>query len=108
MRKHLEGIGESAMERFLSLFEFRPSGCWEWQGYTNNHGYGQFRPTKGDRRFAHRFSYELFRAPIPTGLVIDHLCRNPRCVNPDHLEPVTERENMLRGYSASGNNARKT
>ena len=57
---------------------------------------------------AHRFSYELHVGPIPTGLTLDHLCRNTLCVNPAHLEPVTMRENILRGYSPSANGARAT
>jgi hypothetical protein len=57
---------------------------------------------------AHRFAYELFVDEIPDGLTLDHLCRNPRCVNPGHLEPVTQRENTLRGISPVAVNAAKT
>jgi hypothetical protein len=57
---------------------------------------GKWRP-----RLAHRIAYELFIGPIPNGLHIDHLCRNRGCVNPVHLEPVTQQENMLRGYAPS-------
>lgn len=56
----------------------------------------------GQRVYAHRFSYELHVGPIPEGLVIDHLCRNRLCVNPDHLEPVTSQENVRRGHEALG------
>jgi hypothetical protein len=71
------------------------SGCWEYQGYLDRHGYGR---TCG--LLAHRLSYGLFVGPIPAGLTIDHLCRNPRCVNPEHLEAVTQGENVRRGSAA--------
>ena len=67
------------------------SGCWLWTGPLNNKGYGR----SGDG-YAHRRSYEIFTGPIPEGLEIDHLCRNRRCVNPEHLEAVTHVENLRR------------
>lgn len=74
----------------------KTDGCWLWIAAADNHGYGKFG-VAGKLMLAHRFSYELQRGTIPEGLTLDHLCRNPRCVNPDHLEPVTQRENTLRG-----------
>lgn len=71
------------------------SGCWLWTAARQN-GYGVIK-VKGRFRGAHRVSYEMHRGPIPDGLVIDHLCRTPHCVNPDHLEPVTIGENIRRG-----------
>lgn len=74
------------------------SGCWLWTGYLTEKGYGRFNPQwKTSPLHAHRVSYELNKGPIPPGLVIDHLCRNPCCVNPDHLESVTQGENVRRG-----------
>ncbi len=72
------------------------SGCWLWKGTIGNDGYGQFwlKPKKWR---AHRIAYETLVSPVPADLVIDHLCRNRVCVNPAHLEPVTVRENLLRG-----------
>lgn len=74
------------------------SGCWLWEGACNPYGYGVVS-VKGRRLMAHRVIYELMRGPIPEGLQTDHLCRVRCCVNPDHLEAVTSRENTLRGMS---------
>lgn len=71
-------------------------GCWEWTACVSASGYSRFN-IDGRSLYGHRFVYEVTRGAIPTGMVIDHLCRNTRCVNPDHLEVVTPRENVQRG-----------
>lgn len=73
--------------------------CWLWTGAPNTFGYGDLRLTTGLVR-AHRFSYEMLVGPIPDGLHIDHLCRVRACVNPAHLEPVTQAENNERARLA--------
>jgi hypothetical protein len=93
----------------MERVEVTSTGCWEFTGATNGKGYGRIWTRRsGDKEYAHRVSYELTYGPIGTGLEIDHLCRNRRCVNPQHLEAVTRRVNQHRGYSVSGMNARKT
>jgi hypothetical protein len=91
--------------------EYRPDlgPCWLWTGAgsTGRDGYGRYK--LGDHLLqAHRIAYQWLVGPIPEGLTLDHLCRRPSCVRPDHLEPVTNRENILRGTSNSARNARKT
>lgn len=73
------------------------TGCWLWEGGISFKGYGAVYVPGVGTRPAHRASYEAFVGPIPEGLHIDHLCRVRCCVNPAHLEPVTPRENVLRG-----------
>lgn len=75
------------------------TGCWLWTASVRRRGYGRFG-SKGDQRAAHRVAYEALVGPIPEGLQIDHLCRVTRCVNPEHLEPVTQRENVRRGHNS--------
>jgi len=91
------------------LPEHRPDlgPCWIWTGCTNSKGYAHMC-VEGSKRYVHRLVYQLVVGTIPPGLTIDHLCRNRRCVNPSHLEPVTGRENTLRGESRSAQHARKT
>ncbi len=81
--------------------------CWEWLCPPNDNGYGYFWH-EDKKRLVHRFSYGLFVAEIPDELVIDHLCRNRICCRPDHLEPVTDRVNILRGEGLAARNALAT
>jgi hypothetical protein len=85
----------------------RGPDCWEWVGSRDKAGYGQIARKRRLYR-AHRFVYEQHKGPIPNGLDLDHLCRNRGCVNPAHLEPVTRRENVLRGQGLPAANAAKT
>ncbi len=82
--------------------------CWEWLGYVNpDNEYGQF--SMGQEHFlVHRVSYTHIIGPIPDGLVLDHLCRFRRCANPWHAEPITNKENILRGEGPSARQARQT
>lgn len=83
----------SILERFEKKVQHIPeSGCWIWSGYLCNKGYGIFWFDGGAKK-AHRISYELYVGQIPAGMVVDHVCRERSCVNPEHLRPVTSREN---------------
>ena len=79
--------------------------CWIWLGQKIPEGYGNIGTRDHKHVLVHRLSYELHKGPIPDGLVIDHLCRTPACVNPDHLEAVTQRDNIIRGKSPSSQNS---
>lgn len=72
------------------------TGCWVWLRAKGNRGDGRIW-VDGRLRLAHRVIYEMHKGPIPRGMQLDHLCANAACVNPDHMEPVTNRQNKLRG-----------
>jgi HNH endonuclease len=104
-------------QRVLAKLVIDPSGCVLWTGQLNGAGYGEVYVdrTPGRRQtananfaFVHRLMYEWFVGPIPEGLVIDHLCRTPRCASPAHLEAVTQRENVRRGMGFAGVRSRQT
>lgn len=99
----------SAKDRFWEKVQIPQTndGCWNWLGGKSQYGYARFSLRKRPVE-AHRFSFELLSGRIPRGLTLDHLCRNIICVRPDHLEPVTARENTLRGFGIGACNARKT
>ncbi|MHB8409821.1 MAG: HNH endonuclease signature motif containing protein [Acidiferrobacterales bacterium] len=83
------------------------SGCWLWTGQINSSGYGVLS-WRGKKRLAHRVNYELRIGSIPSGLELDHLCRKRSCVNPEHLEPVTRRVNLLRGETIIADQVKRT
>lgn len=83
------------------------TACAVWPGTKTTAGYG-VRTEAGKRVYAHRYAYEQANGPIPHLYVIDHLCRNPSCVNVEHLEAVPKIVNDLRGDSPNARNARKT
>lgn len=93
-------------------YEVQADGCWIYtRAKPGGNGYAQVKRGRAGRFGligAHRLAYIQKHGPIPEGLVIDHLCRTPLCVNPDHLEAVTHAENILRGTAPSALNARQT
>ena len=113
LRKHgvpMRRPGERAStldQRFSTKFIVIASGCWQWIGFVNEDGYGAFRG-EGGTEGAHRWAYRRFKGPIPEGYEVDHLCRFRACVNPDHLDAVTKRDNVIRGTSFAAVNASKT
>ena len=90
----LPTVTQADVQRFMRRVKVT-NNCWLMQGAKNQDGYVQFQYQK-TRIMSHRFSYIVFESDIPDGLEIDHLCRVKNCVNPDHLEPVTTRENLMR------------
>lgn len=105
--KYIKG---TPTERLFAYIKVQDNGCWEWIGYVSKNGYGSI---KFERKVvpAHRFSYQIFKGPIPEGMDLDHICHDPktcdggkscphrRCVNPDHLEPTTDAVNCSKERS---------
>lgn len=97
----------TVVERLMDQTIKSPSGCWLWTGTLNHQGYGVVS-YEGRSRSTHRAGYTQLKGPIPEGLTLDHLCRVRHCWNPDHLEPVTMRENLMRGDTWTAINSAKT
>jgi hypothetical protein len=102
---------ESEMEYILDRVEFLPSGCWEWRLKRDSYGYGIIRRTKEYKItnfMAHRISFYAFNGFMIDGMVMDHLCRNRACCNPDHLQWVTQKTNVRRGRICTEKRVQKT
>ncbi len=89
------------IDRFVRRIDPQPNGCWLWAGSRGGDGYG-YLSIDGRNCRAHRWAYEWFVGPIPAGLVTDHVCCTPLCVNSDHLELVTPQENTRRWKARTG------
>jgi hypothetical protein len=95
---------EKVLNNWVEKSEY---GCWQWMGAVGLNGYGKVH-INYKNLLPHRVIYELFKGKITNGLTIDHLCRNRLCVNPEHLEAVSLKENILRSNSITAKQARQT
>ncbi len=98
-------------ERIEENYTVTPGGCWEWDLTRTEFGYGKI--TLKQKKFnksliAHRLYYQLVVDYIPDNLVLGHKCDNPPCINPDHMEVTTQRENNAKGIGVTADNLRKT
>lgn len=95
-------------DRFWERLAAAPNGCWEWKGHIHGQGYGQVRlgPLR-TTTYAHRVAWALIGGELYPEFPLDHLCRNKKCANPEHLEQVTHRINILRGTAPAAVNAKK-
>lgn len=100
------------LSNFSNKFTIEDTNCWVWQGYLSEAGYGKFGIKRNGKlviALAHRWLYEIFNdVRLERSQVCDHLCRNRACVNPKHIEIVTDQINILRGEGRPAINARKT
>lgn len=99
--------GSPLVDRLANRLTITERGCWETDYRVGSKGYALVQ-VDGQPRGVHRAAYDLLVGDCPVDQVADHLCRNRKCFNPDHLEPVTHRENLMRGDTAAARNAVKT
>jgi hypothetical protein len=101
-RKQMQIYEQADLEEvkafILANIDVTPSGCWEWRGNRTPQNYPTTTVVWGRKWLVHRISHEAHKGPIPEGYHIDHLCVNPPCCNPEHLEAVTPGENQKRGW----------
>lgn len=93
---------ETLKNKLLSRVLIKDSGCWEWQGSKLPRGY----PRLG-KNYMHRVSYEIYKGAIPAGMTVDHICFNPPCVNPDHLQLLSPSDNLRRQRKALTDNCKR-
>lgn len=98
-------VTDEVRDRFWERVD-KSGACWVWTAGKSANGYGAFK-VEGHQQKAHRVAWQLSGRVLKDGFELDHLCRNKACVNPDHLEQVTPRENVLRSASVTAENARK-
>lgn len=95
-------------KRIFNKYKILESGCWEWQKGKTKAGYGQVT-LSGKRQYAHRVMYVLFYGEIEIGKIVDHICNNPSCINPKHLQAISQLDNTIRSQIAiPAKNKRKT
>lgn len=107
----MDDYHKQAKKRLLSKIKIDTKTlCWNWIGYISKNGYGKIAYNQSTYTGfeAHRLSYILFKGKLNSTLQLDHLCRNRSCVNPDHLEEVTKKENIMRGIGIGVRNKAKT
>jgi hypothetical protein len=109
LKKELQELmqGRNKNKKKPPFIKIKNDGCWEWLRSKESGGYGNFG-INGGTVLCHRYFYEKLIGQIPTGLTLDHLCRNRICCNPLHLEPVSRGVNSLRGFGPLAINSRKT
>ena len=104
MGKFREGAADAAeMLELLSNYQVDERGCRIWQGYVDRNGYGRvYDPRRGRMYWVHIVSHEIHKGPVPEGHEVDHVCRTPQCMHPDHLEAVTKVEHARRTFERLG------